>query len=512
MTSPSALLVTDKNGTNGNGHPSLAPTSTKPSSTPVVSTHRRTRIVGTLGPATDRPGVLEAILEAGLNVARINLSHGTPGENCWRVAQLRLAARRLGKTVAVLADLPGPKLRAVLDGPLILEPDREVTLGATPGAAADIRVTQPEPIGQVEPGKMILLDDGRLQLQAIRTDGDRLVARVRVGGTLLPKKGVNLPGTLLTIPAITALDREALKVAAAAQVDWLGLSFVRSPDAAEELRAAARECGLEDVSVLAKIELPEAVERAEAIIDAFDGVMMDRGDLGVEIPLEQVPHLQKRLIALARGHGKPFITATDMLDSMRTNPRPTRAESNDVANAIYDGTDAVMLSGETAAGQYPVEAVSYMDRIARETEAHLPGDGAWDVSVPRGQIADRITHVACALAREIGADIILTPTHTANTPRLVARHRPSACIVAPTPHEDAARKMALLWGVIPVVVPAAEHQAEWLDVAVRGAFAQGALHAGQLAVLVAGHLVEGGKWAPTVQVIRVGESGRSCAP
>jgi pyruvate kinase len=480
-------------------------------SRPETRSPRRTRIVATIGPATDRPEVLEAILEAGVNVARVNLSHGTAEENCRRVAQLRQAARQLGRQVAVLADLPGPKLRAVLPAPLALYPGKEVTLAAAPAVSADIYVTEPKPLNHVQPGKLILLDDGRLQLQAVRLEGQRLVARVNVGGTLLPKKGVNLPDTPLGIPALTARDREALAVAAAAQVDWLGLSFVRGPEAAAELREAAAAHGLH-VPVLAKIELPEAVDHAAAIIEAFDGVMMDRGDLGVEIPLERVPYLQKKLINLARAAGKPFITATDMLDSMRTNPRPTRAESNDVANAVYDGTDAIMLSGETAAGQYPVEAVSYMDRIARETEAHLADDDR-DVVVPHGPITDRITQIACTLAREAGANVIIAPTHTGHTPRLVARHRPRAVIVAPTPDNAVARKLALVWGVIPIPMPTRATPGEdWLELATKAAFAHDAIHEGDLAVGVAGHLVEGGKKAPTIRLVRVGPRGSSCAP
>ncbi|HXG10025.1 MAG TPA: pyruvate kinase, partial [Gemmataceae bacterium] len=431
---------------------------------------RRTRIVATLGPSTDPPGILEGLLAAGLDVARINFSHGTAEEAARRVAHLREAARSVNRFVAVLADLPGPKLRARLEAPRMLSAGEEVSFAATPDAQADIAVTEPEAVREVRPGHRILLDDGRLQLRAVRADAERVLARVEVGGTLQPNKGVNLPDTRLSIPALTPRDLEALVTAAAVGADWLALSFVREPSAAQELRQAARQLGL-DVPVMAKIERPEAVERADAIIDAFDGIMVARGDLGVEVPLEQVPHVQKRLINQARAAGKPVITATEMLDSMRTNPRPTRAEASDVANAIYDGSDAVMLSGETAVGQYPVEAVAFMDRIAREAEAHPAADPLREVFVPRAQIEDHMSHATCALAREVGADAIVAPTYSGRTPRLVARHRPRAAIIAPAPTEVVLRRLAVVWGLVPVPLAGELRPGEdRLEAAVRAAF------------------------------------------
>ncbi len=475
-----------------------------------IVVHRRTRIVATLGPATDRPGVLEALLEAGLDVARINFSHGAAEEPRHRIACLRQAARQLTRPVAVLADLPGPKLRALLAQPLVLQRGQEVRFAATDAIAADVGVTEPEIVRDVRPGQRLLLDDGRLQLRAVRSEGDRLIAQVEVGGTLLPNKGINLPDTPLSIPALTARDRAALAVAAAAGVDWLALSFVRGPEAAQELRSAAHAHGLE-LPILAKIERPEAVQRAREIIEAFDGIMVARGDLGVEIPLERVPHVQKRLINQARAAGKPVVTATDMLDSMRTNPRPTRAEASDVANAIYDGTDAVMLSGETAVGQYPVEAVTYMDRIARATESHLEDDR--DLFVPRGALDDQMTHATCTLARDVKADAIVTPTYSGRTPRLVARHRPVATVVAPAPHEAVVRQLALVWGLVPVHQTATLAPGEdRLEAAVRTAYAHGALRAGDRVVVLAGHPIEGGERFPTLRVLRVGAGGHSSPP
>ncbi len=473
---------------------------------------RRTRIVATLGPATDRPGVLDAILRAGLDVARINFSHGTADEHRGRIHHLRDAARGLGRPVAVLVDLPGPKLRAVLPGPLELTVGQEVSFAAEPGATADVGVTEPEAVREVRPGQRILLDDGRLQLRAVRAEAGRVVARVEDGGPLLPNKGVNLPDTPLTIPTVTERDRQALAVAASAGVDWLALSFVRGPGAAEEVRQAAGAHRLQ-APVLAKVERPEALAQAEAILAAFDGIMVARGDLGVEIPLEQVPQAQKELIRQARAAGKPVITATDMLDSMRGNPRPTRAEASDVANAIYDGTDALMLSGETAVGEFPVEAVEAMDRIARETEAQFDRYGDRDVFVPHASIDDHLTHMTCALARDLGADAIVTPTLSGRTARLVARHRPRAEIVAPSPHEEVLRQLALVWGLLPVPLATDLRSGEdRLDAAVRAAFEHGALAAGQLAVVLAGHPIEGGDHLPTIRVVRVTDGGRSVTP
>lgn len=468
---------------------------------------RRTRIVATLGPATDPPGVLEAMLTAGLDVARVNFSHGTAEDAIRRIAQLREAARHVPRPVAVLADLPGPKLRALIAAPLTLLVGQSVTFAAKAEVPADIQATEPEVFQDVRPGQRILLDDGRLQLRAVRAEPERVTATVEFGGPLLPRKGINLPDTRLSIPALTLRDLEALTAAAAAGVDWLALSFVRAAEGARELRRAAAGLGLE-VPVMAKVERPEAIEAAEAIVEAFDGIMVARGDLGVEVPLEQVPHLQKRLINLARSAGKPVITATEMLESMRTSARPTRAEVSDVANAIYDGTDAVMLSGETAAGQYPVEAVACMDRIARQTEAHPAADPLRDLGMPRAGIEDHMSQAACTLARELQADAIVAPTYSGRTARLVARHRPRAAIIAPSLSASVLRQLALVWGLTPIPLAGTKKPGEdRLEAAVRSAVAQGVLTAGNLVVLLAGHPVEAGAMRPTLRVVRIMEGG-----
>jgi pyruvate kinase len=473
---------------------------------------RRTRIVATLGPATDRAGVLEQLIHGGLDVARINFSHGNAAEHERRIAQVRELSRGLSRPVAILADLPGPKLRVLLDAPITLEQGRELTLALKPGEAADLHVTEPEVLAAVQPNQRVLLDDGRLQVRVAGTSPGRVALRVEVGGILQPNKGINLPDTRITVPALTERDREALRTAAAAGVDWLALSFVRDAAAAEALRGVARAHGLR-VPILAKIERPEAVQHAPDIIDAFDGIMVARGDLGVEMPLKQVPHIQKWLIAQARAIGKPVITATDMLDSMRTNPRPTRAEASDVANAVYDRTDAVMLSGETAAGQYPVEALQTMDAIVRETEKHLTRTGDELKVGARGDPMDHITLMACTLAREMGAEAIVAPAYSGRTVRLLARHRPSVPIVVPVAHEAICRQLALTWGLVCVPFTAGSLPGpDSLSEVVHAAFAGGAIREGARVIVTAGHPVEGGERYPSLRLVRVGPGGHSREP
>jgi pyruvate kinase len=473
---------------------------------------RRTRIVATLGPATDRPGVLEKLIDAGLDVARINFSHGLADELQGRVKQLRQLAKERKRDIAILGDLPGPKLRAILKEPITLEAGQKITLAIKPDASADIHLTEPEAVAKIKTGQRVLLDDGRLQARVSAVTKDLVTLTIEAGGSLLPNKGINLPDTELNIPAVTKRDRDAIAVALQAGVDWLGLSFVRDASAAHELRGVIRGYGVE-VPILAKIERPEAVKKSSEIIDAFDGIMVARGDLGVEIALEKVPHVQKQLIQQARLAGKPVITATDMLDSMRKSPRPTRAEVSDVANAVYDGTDAVMLSGETAVGDYPVETLSYMNRIVQESETHQQESGPRHVAVPRGEMTDHVTHAVCDLAHETGADAIITPTSTGRTARLIARHRTKADIIAVSFDVAVTRQLAVVWGVQGVTMPfPLQRGDDRLEAAVRASFLEGAVKAGTLAIVLAGHPIEGGDGFPTIRVVRVGEEGRSCEP
>ena len=478
---------------------------------------RRTKIVATLGPAVDPPEVLAGILAAGVDMARVNFSHGGEAEHLARVARLRETADRLGKVVAVMADLPGPKLRAKVPRAIALKAGDTIhfSVSDTPEFDGDITITEPEMLADVRPGQRILLDDGRLQLEAGTITGTRLSALVVVGGTLLPNKGVNLPDTEISGPTVTPRDLLALEIAAKAGVDWLALSFVRGPDAADELRRAAAKVGI-TVPVLAKIERPEAVRRAAAIIAAFDGIMVARGDLGVEMPLEQVPTIQKGLIQEAFTAGKPVITATDMLDSMRQNPRPTRAEASDVANAVFDGTDALMLSGETAVGEYPVEAVRCMARIAEQTEQHLFDANRrpkpFDFVRPGEEIESEITEATVRLAEDLRADAIITPTYTGRTARLLARYRPTALVVALGPTPAVVRQLAVSWGVVPLLMPALGDGESRIMTSVRAAFEAGAVKAGDRLVAIAGRPLQGGQHQPTIRVVRVGPAGESLSP
>jgi pyruvate kinase len=480
---------------------------------------RRAKIVATLGPATDAPGMLDRILKAGVDVARINFSHVSDEVTpLRRIAEVREAAARLGKVVAILADLPGPKLRVRISGSRMLVVGETVKfpLAHTPPQDGDIPITDPEVLLDLQYDHRMLLDDGKLQLRARSIVDGRLQAVVTVGGELKENKGLNLPDTAISIPAITDRDRKALAICAKAQVDWLAMSFVRGPTSADYLRDAAAAAGIPRGPVLAKIERPEAVGKAKEIIDAFDGVMVARGDLGVELPFEKLPPIQKQIIATARLAGKPVITATEMLDSMTKNPRPTRAEVSDVANAVFDGTDAVMLSGETSVGDYPFEAVQSMAGIVEEAENFMRLSGSsfqtTNILRPTDTIEDSLALAACHLAGEVHATAIVTPTLSGRTARMLARYRPTARIVAPVPNPAVLVRMALVWGVQPVPMAALKPGDGRMVAAVRDAFAAGAVKVGERIVVLAGHPIEGESRLPSLRVVKVGEGGASLEP
>jgi len=480
---------------------------------------RRAKIVATLGPATDAPGMLERIIRAGVDVARINFSHVDEEATALRrIAQVRETSARLGKVVAVLADLPGPKLRVRIDAIRQLNVGDVVNFPLPDVAPeeGDIPITDPEVLPDLQYNHRMLLDDGKLQLLARGIINGRLNAVVTVGGLLKLNKGLNLPDTTISIPAITDRDRFALAICAKAGVDWLAMSFVRGPTSADYLRDAAAAVGLPRIPVLAKIERPEAVDKHIAIIDAFDGVMVARGDLGVELPFEKLPPIQKQIIAAARLAGKPVITATEMLDSMTKNPRPTRAEVSDVANAVFDGTDAVMLSGETSVGEYPFEAVQSMANIIVEAERSMKHEGrsfmALQVLRPSDSIEDSLALAACHMAGEIKATAIITPTLSGRTARLLARYRPRAFIVAPTQNAATLNHLAVTWGVQPVWMEKVQTGTGRMGAAVKDAYAAGAVKAGDRVVVLAGHPLEGEGRLPTLRVVKVGEGGASLEP
>jgi pyruvate kinase len=418
---------------------------------------RRTKIVATVGPASRERKVLESLCQAGVDVVRLNFSHGEHHEHFAVMQAVREISVHLGRPIALLQDLSGPKIRTgrLKDGkPVELKTGARVTITTdeTIEGTAQLISTTYDPLPKdVSPGDRILLDDGNLELRVIRASLHEVECEVVHGGWLKPNKGMNLPGVKLSTPALTEKDRRDLAFGVQSGVDYVALSFVRQAADVEECRALIRSLGGR-CPVIAKIEKREAVNDLTSILGVTDGVMVARGDLGVELPTEEVPTLQKRIIAMANGAGKVVITATQMLESMVENPRPTRAEATDVANAILDGTDGCMLSAETASGQYPVEAVATMARIALYTEEHY---GAFrpPASVTMGgtsMVARSLARVASTVAEELGCKLIVAFTESGTTAHLLSTYRPRAPIAAVTYNPDTYRRLALWWGVVPV--------------------------------------------------------------
>lgn len=416
---------------------------------------RRTKIVCTIGPASNTADVVKGLIAAGMDVARLNFSHGDREDHRRTIRSLRSLARQTGKSIGILQDLGGPKIRVgTLENERIVKRDDLVELQPVPSPDQDtIPVNYPYLLEDVEPGHRILIADGAVQLVAVERRKDRLVCRVIDGGIIRSQKGVNFPSSDLRITALTEKDRLDLMVGLEEQVDFVALSFIRTGDdlqPVQELLGTGRNRPM----LIAKIEKPQAIEHLSRILDIADGVMVARGDLGVEMPLEDVPIIQKQIIRLARQAGKPVITATQMLTSMLENPRPTRAEVTDAANAILDGTDALMLSDETAVGLHPIEAVAMLDRIARRTEPQLDGRQLLNESFCEllPTTAEAISRAACWLAADLKAAVIVATTSSGATARHVARFRPSCPIVALTDHEETQRQTMLSWGVIPDLV------------------------------------------------------------
>jgi pyruvate kinase len=421
---------------------------------------RRTKIVCTIGPATSEEPMIERLVAAGMDVARVNCSHGDP-------AELEALEKRLDRPLAILADLPGPKLRvARLTEPRRVESGDELVLASAGASGADDLELgfELDFARVVRPGSPVMIDDGRVRLRVVEALGKRVRCRVETGGVIRSQKGVNLPGSYLPIPSITDRDREMLEHAVRWDVDYVALSFVRRAEDVEDLKRLVHGLGGRQ-RVIAKIEKLEAIEQLEAIVAVTDALMVARGDLGVEIGAAEVPMLQKRLIRMGREAGKTVITATQMLESMIDAPEPTRAEASDVANAILDGTSAIMLSGETAVGKYPVEAVDTMVRIAAAVEPEFAyRDTPFEVTRqgPR-YISDVVGHAACDMAETIEAAAIIVPTVSGETAREVSRHRPHRPIVACTPSLDVQRQLMLDWAVVPLALdPTKDVETLWL--------------------------------------------------
>ena len=451
----------------------------------------RTKIVCTLGPASESEEIVGEMIRAGMDVARLNFSHGDHHAHARRLALVRRLAHEEGKEVAVLQDLQGPRLRvgAIASGSTMLREGERFTLTTRQVHGDEHEVTAPYPRlpQDVRPGDRLLLDDGLLELKVEKVTDTDVTCRVVVGGVLRKRKGISLPGVPLSLPALTEKDHDDLAFGLARGVDYVALSFVRRASDIEELRALMSAQGVQ-VPIIAKIEKGEAIAAFDDILAVSDGVMVARGDLGVEMPAEEVPIYQKMIICKANAVGKPVITATQMLQSMMDNPRPTRAEASDVANAILDGTDAVMLSGETAVGRYPVEAVRTMARIALTTEQNFPYE-EWmrkALTEPVTSVTEAISLATCEIACELGAQAIIASTSSGATARAVARHRPTTPIIAITPNEAVQRRLALVWGVHPLLVPRFASTDEMITTAMESAQEAGLVKTGDRLVITAG--------------------------
>ncbi|HMI51944.1 MAG TPA: pyruvate kinase [Candidatus Saccharimonadales bacterium] len=414
---------------------------------------RHSKIVCTIGPASRTPRIIERLIQAGMDVARLNFSHGTHEDHAKNIVTLRAAALKAGKTIAILADLQGPKIRtgALAGGtPVILRTGQKfvITTAKILGDSTRVNTTFTPLPREVHRGDRILLSDGLIELRVEQVSGKEVVCYVVNGGPLGENKGINLPGVKLRVPALTPKDRADLRFALKQGANYIAVSFVRHPEDVLLAKQLIKRAG-KDTPVIAKLEKPEAIENLDAILRVADSVMVARGDLGVEMNPEKVPVVQKTIIARAREFRRPVITATQMLESMTENPRPTRAEASDVANAIFDGSDAVMLSAETASGKYPVETVAMMARIIGEAEASIREFPRPSTQQERLKVAETVAELVCHASRELHMKLIAVFTHSGFTARLVSRYRPLVPIVAFSPEAETRRRMALIWGVLP---------------------------------------------------------------
>jgi pyruvate kinase len=449
----------------------------------------RTKIVATIGPGSAHPETIRRMLEAGMTVARINFSHGDHAGHTQTAKMLREVAAKEGKTLAILGDLQGPKLRLghVKAGGMMLSPGDEIVLTPHPGQPAMIHLPHPDLIAAAQPGNRLVIGDGEVEFTVAEKRSDTLRVIVTVAGLLESRKGVNAPGVDLPISCLSDKDHKDLDLISELDFDYVALSFVRTVYDIQELRDLMKDMPRQ-IPIIAKIEKSEAIDNLLAIRDAADGLMVARGDLGIEMPPQELPLLQKRIIAACNEAGKPVITATQMLQSMVEHPRPTRAEASDVANAILDGTDAVMLSGETATGKYPVESVLMMKQIAEITERALPY-AQWrerlEGTGQPGSVTEAIGRASCAIAEEIGAAAIASATLSGYTARQIARFRPRIPIFAVSPSAHTQRRLALVWGVETLLVPDFADTDTMLEETAE-ALRDGGLQAGQQVVITAG--------------------------
>ena len=454
---------------------------------------KRTKIICTMGPNADKPGMIKKWIEAGMDVARFNFSHGSHEEHKGRMDALKKLRKEMKIPVAILLDTKGPEIRTG-----VLENGQKITLTEgqefvlttrqVQGNSSRVSVTYERLPEDVRENDRILVDDGLIELKVVGLSDTEIVCRVVNGGELGERKGINVPNVSVNLPAITDKDKEDLLFGIQEDVDYVAASFIRKAEDVREIKAFLREHGGEHIDVISKIENAEGVENIDEIIEASDGIMVARGDLGVEIPAYKVPHIQKTIIEKCNRCYLPVITATQMLDSMIRNPRPTRAEVTDVANAIYDGTDAVMLSGETAMGRYPQEAVQMMSEVAVETEKYLKFETYRDVEFARGRasVSSAVGFAAVDMVEHIGASCIVTPTVSGKTARLISNLRPSVPIYAVTPYEWVKRKMQLYWGVISVTGYEEDTTENIISHALYMVARENLVHKGEMVIFTAG--------------------------
>jgi pyruvate kinase len=468
--------------------------------------NKRTKIIATIGPASNSPTIIAKLIQAGMDAARLNFSHGEQKDHVHRIKLIRQEAAKAGKQIAIIQDLKGPKLRVGLmqDNGVALKRGDSITLTTKKitGTKDIVSVTYPRLVKDLKAGDTVLLDDGRLELKVIEKNAAALECKVVRGGVLKSNKGVNLPGAHLTLPSLSQKDREDLVFGVKQGVDYVALSFVRTADDIHHARRFIRSLKA-NIPIITKIEKPEAITNLDEIIRASDGVMVARGDLGVEMSPEQVPLLQKRIIKACNEAEIPVITATQMLESMIENPQPTRAEASDVANAILDGSDCIMLSGETAVGKYPVQSVAFMTKIAAQTDTSLP------IRPPDVNIygtGESMAHAACRAAAELQAKAIVTFTQTGSTALLVSKHKPMVSIIAATPIERVARQVSLYWGVTPVILKTKKTTDSMIAAVENAMLEQKLIKAGDMIVLTAGVPVGVAGATNMIKIHRVGEA------
>ena len=453
---------------------------------------RKTKIICTLGPAVDNEEQICALIKGGMNAARFNFSHGSHPEHLERLNRLKAVRDRMGAPIATILDTKGPEIRIKSFEAKNVELNAgdtfTLTVDDVPGTAAKVSVTYAKLNQEVEPGQVILVDDGLVAIRVQEIKGSDIVCRVENGGTLSANKSLNIPGAHIQLPALTEKDVADIRFGVENDFDFIAASFVRRAADVEAVREVLRECGGDSVKIIAKIENQEGVDNIDDILASADGVMVARGDLGVEIPAAKVPFLQKQMIRKGLQAGKPVITATQMLDSMMRNPRPTRAEVSDVANAVYDGTGCVMLSGETAGGKYPIEALAAMVDIITETETAIDYWKKFEElqTTASSNVNDAITHTCCLTARDLNASAILTATYSGKSARMICRFRPACPVAAMTMREKTRRQLAICWGVVPFLTGEVNSTDRIFSLTTEVAVKEGLVRPGDTVVITAG--------------------------